>query len=55
MQLFIARFKEMYYKTQMKEKGFRYIFPDLSVLSFLAVCLSVCPSVTIFPLIIVML
>lgn len=26
----------------MKETGFRYIFPDLSVLSFLAVCLSVC-------------
>lgn len=42
MQLFITRFKEMYYKTQMKETGFRYIFPDLSVLSFLAVCLSVC-------------
>lgn len=26
----------------MKETGFRYIFPHLSVLSFLAVCLSVC-------------
>lgn len=34
----------------MKETGFRYIFPDLSVLSFLAVCLSCLSVCDYFPL-----
>lgn len=41
MQLFIIRFKEMYYKTQMKDIYFLASFLFLSLLSD---CLSVCLS-----------